>query len=294
MYRVSLVNTSESPCPWSHREACMEFLQGFTAFGYSVSEAKTLEDCRAANILLLSNHGINWEWLGKLAAENPDTIYILWCYHDVIDKLPFRRWILTGEQYFEPPTLPTHSHLPVIYARHKDRYVPLRLRANMDPANIGVPGSRDETPRYLGCFMGSPYKAEWVCRRPGVFYHSIYDGGFLHSQARDAIHRQSLFAFGFHNDANIANNHVTQRVFEGLVNGCVVLSDNPAAAKMTGGVVEHVTTLQELEARMNHYLAHPEEVEKKREAGYVWSRAFGTNRYAALKFLECADTHGWL
>jgi hypothetical protein len=86
----------------------------------------------------------------------------------------------------------------------------------------------------------------------------------------------------------VANNHVTQRVFEGLAYGCVVLSDNPAAAKLTGGIVEYVGSRDALLERIGYFLANPAAMAAKRAQGYEWVREKGTNRAATAAFLQKA------
>lgn len=284
MPSIALVNTSECPCPGTHGAACREFLAGWD--GFAISEARILEECVGKDWLLLSNHRIDWPFLDALATQNPNTIFVLWCYHDVIDRIPFKRWILCGEQYVDPPRLAGHASA---YAKMVaiPNYHPLLLRANEAPDCVGT-YERPEKPRYLGYFAGSGYKRDWVQGLPDVFYHDVGSGGLLSYQQRREVALQSLFAFGFHSPENVANNHVTQRVFEGLAYGCVVLSDNPAAAKLTGGIVEYVGNREELVERMATFIWNSEAVAAKRLAGYEWVKKWGTNRAAAAAFQTLA------
>jgi spore maturation protein CgeB len=103
---------------------------------------------------------------------------------------------------------------------------------------------------------------------------------------RRKVYLSSKIAFGFHHDNNILNSHVTQRVFEALCYGCVVLSDNSAATDITDGIVVYVKDKRDFIEKYIYYLSNPEECEKKRIAGYEWAKKFGTNRYAAKLFLD--------
>jgi hypothetical protein len=237
--------------------------------------------------LLLSNHRIDWAFLDALASQNPNTIFILWCYHPYLDRIPFRKWILTGEQYVDPPTLPGNiaAHQNALQISN---YHPLWLRANEYPAKVGT-YARPENPRYMGYFAGSGYKRDWVQGLPDIVYHDVCASGLLSCDQRRDLALQSLFAFGFHSPENVANNHVTQRVFEGMAYGCVVLSDNPAAAKLTGGIVEYVGSREELIDCMAQFVWNPAAVETKRQAGYEWVRKWGTNRAAAKAFQDKAN-----
>ena len=289
---ATLVNTTESPCPGTHGAACMEFLEGFTSHGYTIRQAHNLSDCTDSRILLLSNHNIDWDFLHRLNMLCPDALFILWFFHPHIMHLPFKYWILTGEHYYEPPTLQTHLPAHQI-ASSIPNFVPLQLRVNEAPERIGT-YVRPANPKYLGCFMGSPYKAAWVQDIPNIYYHNINERGLLTSDQRRAVYLDSVFGFGFHSNENVANNHVTQRVFEALAYGCVVLSDNPAAVKMTDGIVEYVGSPADVKQKIEWFLARPDKIAEKQAAGYVWSMERGTNRYAASLFLlRALELWGW-
>ncbi len=281
MYSIALVNTPESPCPGTHNAACMEFLEGWRDFGYAVSEARSLDDIFGKSVLLLSNHNIDWNYLQRMNELNPDAVYILWFYFDHIHKIPFRKYILTSEHYVHPPTLPVYLPWYAI-ASSVNNYVPLMLRANESPTAIGA---YEKQPVWNGCFMGSGYKRDWVAGLPNIFYHDVCNGLLSYNERR-AIHATSHIAFGFHSDPNIANNHVTQRVFEGLAAGCVVISDNPAAEDLTGGIVVYAKNKSEFLRLYEYYLGNADAREEKKLQGYEWARACGTNRYSALQFIN--------
>lgn len=284
MPSIALVNTAECPCPWTHGAACREFLEGWD--GYELSEAKTLSECANKDWLLLSNHKLDWDFLDALAIQNPDTIFLLWCYHDHLSRIPFKRWILTGEQYVDPPTLSGHvaAHAKALQILN---YHPLWLRANEDPIHVGN-YTRPMKSRHLAYFAGSGYKRDWIREIPDILYHDVHASGLLTSEERKELALNSMFALGFHSPENIANNHVTQRVFEGMAYGCIVLSDNPAAVKLTGGIVEYVGSRGELIEKMAYFAWNPEKMAAKRKAGYEWVRDWGTNRAAAKAFQEKA------
>lgn len=280
--KVALVNTLECPCLGTHYPACLEFLDGFIDFGYEVITCNTLDFCRDVDILLLSSHKINVPFLNSLNAINPNAIYILWYYHDVLSQIPFRKYILTGEYFYKEPRLESHKHYHQI-AISIPNFVPLMLRANDPPSKIGT---YEKIYELNGCFMGTPYKPDWVKGLPNILYHNIHSGGCLSYDERRKIHLKSRIAFGFSNDSNIANYHPTQRIFEGLAYGCVVISDNEAARDLTGGIVEYAANKTEFLEKYHYFLSHPEDCEKKAQAGYEWAKKYGTNRYAASLFLD--------
>jgi hypothetical protein len=281
MPAAALVHTNECPCLHTHYPACMEFLNGFTEFGYNVTCATSLHDCKDKDILMLSSHIVNIQFLHRLNEINPDAVYILWYYHAVIDQIPFKKYIITGEYFHYTPRMDSHIQFDTINKSIRN-YVPLMLRADDSPASIGV---YTKTYELDGCFMGTAYKPDWVAELPNIVYHDI-SHGFLSYDERRTIHLKSKIAFGFSSDSNILNYHPTQRIFEGLAYGCVVLSDNEAARDLTGGIVEYVSSKEEFLSKYNYYLSHPEECKKKELEGYAWAKQYGTNRHSARLFLD--------
>jgi len=278
---ISLLNSPECPCPGTHYAACMEFIEGFTEFGFAMKESNSIEDCKGVNIILLSNHIINIDYLKRLNAVNPNAVYILWYYHSVYNEIPFKYFILTGEHFIHPPKIPTHilrNQLNVSV----NNFVPLYLRANESPNKVGL---YQRGAIYNACFMGSGYKYDWSTVCSNVLYHDISRGLLNYKDRRD-IYLNSRIAFGFHSDDNILNSHVTQRVFEGLTYGCVVISDNMAASDYTDGIVEYAASKSELKEKVSYILNDPEIIILKQEKGYEWAKKFGTNRFSAKAFLD--------
>ena len=282
MKKVAVVNIPECPTLATHYPACMEFIEGFTSFGYTTSSVTTLQECSDKDILVLSDHRINIPFLHEINKCNPNAVYILWCYHRILDKIPFKKYILTGEYFHRTPRMAGHIQFDIIN-KQCGRFVPLMLLANEDPEKIGTYEKKLELD---GCFMGTPYKQHWVSNLPNILYHNINISGLLSYNDRRKNHLRSKIAFGFTSDANILNYHPTQRIFEGLAYGCVVISDNEAARDMTDGIVEYAATEEEFINKYNYFLTHPEACKEKEIAGYEWSKCFGTNRYTAKLFLN--------
>jgi hypothetical protein len=281
MKHFAFINAEGCQCLWTFYAVCKEFMNGFVDFGYSVSEAKTLEDCKNKDILLLSNQNINTEFLIKLNKINPNATYILWFYHSLIDKIPFKKYILTSEYFYKTPRTETHR---IVHEINKSipNFVPLMLRSNEDPLKIGT---FEKTYELNGCFMGCAYKRDWIEGLDNILYHDIANG-LLSYEERKKIYLKSKIAFGFSSDDNILNYHPSQRIFEGLTYGCVVISDNEAARDLTGGIVVYAVSKEDFLAKYYFYLTHPNECKKKEQQALEWAKKYGTNRYAASLFID--------
>lgn len=163
---------------------------------------------------------------------------------------------------------------------------PLLLRANEAPAQIGT------YPRsavvYDYCFMGGRM-CEWLvpCHRFQGVYHGVHDTEeYMNYEQRRQIYLSSTFALGFQTDDNLRNGHVSQRIFEAMAYGCVVLSHSVHASIQTDGIVEYVEPDREKYAeRMDFFLQNPHYIEKKQQRGYEFVRKFGTNDYAVSLLL---------
>ena len=125
-----------------------------------------------------------------------------------------------------------------------------------------------------------------IWSRPSLVYHVFNPDLFLNSSQRREIYLKSIIAPGFQSTENVYNHHVSQRIYEGLAYGCVVISEHPDANKMTNGIVEYVANKEEFHSKVKYFLARPDECEKKRIAGYEWIKKNGTNRSVAMNFIE--------
>lgn len=283
MRRIALLNSPELPHLGTHLAACSEFINGFIPFDFHAYIANQMNEIVDADIILLSSHGpVTKDKLDNLNAINPNAVYILWYFHKFIDIIPFKKWILTGEHFVYPPQL--ESHIPL----HKinisiPNYCSLMLRVNEDPDKIGT---YSKIIKYNGCFMGTTYMPDWVEGLDNIVYYSVENNKLLSDLERKEIYLQSKIGFGFQHPDNIKNHHITQRIFEAMAYGCVVLTPTKAAEDITNGIVVYVSDKADFLNKYNYYLSHPEECEKKIIAGYEWCKKYGTNRYSAQLFLD--------
>jgi spore maturation protein CgeB len=100
-----------------------------------------------------------------------------------------------------------------------------------------------------------------------------------------------MFALGFQSKANADDHHVSQRIYEGLAYGCVVLSNSEAARDQTDGIVEFVSSQREIEDKIDYYLKNKEEYSAKQAAGYHFIKTRGgTNHAMAQSFIDAINT----
>lgn len=285
MKNYYLMNSPELPTPGTHYYTTSKFSNGFKHHGYTVTEAKTLDSITDNAIVLLSNHGIScnkelaFRSLRYLAEKFPNTVFICWFYHQYYDEIPFKKFILTGEHFHKKPVLAEHIFFWDLQNRINN-YVPLTFSSSLYPEHVG---NLPRNEKINGCFIGTSYKPEWVNGLENIVYVS---GNQLPEQERIQTFLSSKIGFGFHADANVANNVVVERVFEGLAFGCVVISDSPVAAELTENIVQIANTKEEFLNIYNRLLNDDKERQDLQQRGYDWIKRKGLYVHIAKNFLD--------
>ncbi len=210
----------------------------------------------------------------RLAALCPTTVFIGWYW--MADEVPFQRFLRTGEHYLfrSATTLEKQRYML------RPDFLPFLLRASDPPHRIGQPRPPQERDY---CFMGGGYKRDWLpCDSMGWtgFYHQVIDRNYLDYETRRRVYLTSRYALAFQSDENIRTGHLSQRIFEGLAYGCIVFCENPLATAVTHGAVIHVTSKEDLWAKMAEWYVDEEKRRVQQEKGYEWTRRYGTNRTA--------------
>lgn len=218
------------------------------------------------------------ELIGRLC---PESVFILWYWLDTSFK-PFSRIIYTGEYNLKVPTNPSLRDRHLTYMSNA-AFAPLKLRANEHPSLIGQ-YKRNVERDY--CYMGAAYKRDWI---PPQFQGIYHVGGwheYLSYAERRNIYLSSTFALGFQSEDNIDSGHLSQRLFEGLAYGCIVLCENQLASEFTDGIIVHITSKEDLAEKMMFFKANPQEMTLRQEKGYDWVRKFGTNRVSVQTYTD--------
>jgi len=223
---------------------------------------------------------------GRLLSEiSKQAFYIGWYWHKQdTSMLPF--FLHVYENVLAGATLLPDKVEMKQFMDSIPNSCPLLLRANEAPERIGAyPRS---TVIYDYCFMGGRM-CEWLvpCHRFKGVYHGVHNTEeYINYEQRRHFYLSSTFALGFQTDDNIRNGHVSQRIFEAMAYGCVVLSHSIHASIQTDGIVEYVEPDREKYAeRMDFFLQNPHYIEKKQQRGYEFVRKFGTNDYAIYLLL---------
>jgi hypothetical protein len=242
--------------------------------GCEYTLVSSMDQLRDGGIAFLDDAGGNYvhfkDTYDEIARRCPRTVFVCWYWHDSNFR-PFSKMIYTGEYWLRvsPEDYPRLDY----FMKHD--YVPLKLRASDHPRKIGT-YPRNVVRDY--CYMGGGYRMEWIPHEYSGIYHRVIWDNYVPYAMRREIYLSSMFALGFQADANIQSGHISQRIFEGLAYGCVVLCENPMVSFYTDGIVVYIKSKEDLLEKMKYYKEHPEEVERKQRLGYAWVKKHGTNR----------------
>lgn len=261
------------------RELCTAFEEDDACIVTCITSINELRD---GGIAFLDDAGGNYihyrSTYDQIAKRCPSTIFICWYWLDKSFR-PFSRMLYTGEYVMN---VSPDNKEQIDYFMCKE-FIPLKLRASEDPNKVGT-YPRVVTRDY--CYMGGGYRMDWVPQEyTGIYHRVIYDNYLPYSSRRD-IYLSSMFAFGFQSDVNIKGGHLSQRLFEGLAYGCIVLCENPMASQYTDGMIIYISSKEDLVEKIKYYKSHPEEVERLQRRGYEWVKKHGTNRVTTTLIKE--------
>jgi spore maturation protein CgeB len=213
-----------------------------------------------------------------LATISKNAVYIGWYWHNHdVSMLPY---FLHVYENVLSNTLLADKAVMKKFMDSIPNSCPLLLRANEAIEKIGT-YPRQEV--YDFCFMGGRMCEDLVpSHKFKGFYLGVHDTKeYMPYDERRKIYLSSTFALGFQTDDNIKNGHVSQRIFEAMAYGCVVLSNSIHASIQTDGIVEYVDPDKEKFAeRMEFFLQNPQYIRIKQQRGYEFVCQYGTNHYS--------------
>ena len=241
MFRVYLVNTPDYPTPGTHFFTISKFVNGFKQNGYyteTIASFDSIEDSKW-NVFVMADHHQSIDKLNLLADKYHESVFILWFHHKWFDQIKLNKFIITGEHFHSKPQLSDHVKCWDLQQKI-DNYEPLTFAAKIHPDEVTM--SDRLADKYDCCFIGNSYYTRQLQTIPNSFVYDYnqHNGKFLDEQERIDVYKSSILSAGFHHMNNVANNVVVERVFEALSYGCIVVTDSPAAEKLTGGIVKKV------------------------------------------------------
>lgn len=300
---ICLVNTPELSTQTTHMLTSSKFCRGWENLGFKKVEITSFEQLKdipddELTVFLISNQSLEGNYdINRLKPFSRFTkaTKLLWHFHTYLrlgNEVPFNNWILTGEHYRRPVQSEEHKKSYAFQQTLKN-YHPLTFSCYLSPEEVGT-YPRDNV-KYDSFFCGHEYQKVWLDKLKAKG-NSLINTNPMTMAEQDRINGflSSHTSLGFHSTNNILNSCLVERVYEGMGFGTVVLSDNPVAPDATDGVVEYISSFEELEDKIDFYKTHAEFAEKKREKGYHFIRNQGTYLHVATGFIEKMTELGYV
>ena len=280
---IIILDCYEIRCPKVLLFVFIELCDAFKFYGYTVKIINSIDELHNNSIVFMGDTFYN-ECPGKiLNMIAPEAIYIGWYWQEQ-DTSMLKYFIYTYENmlniYYNVNRIKCFTFLKSV-----KNNVPLLLRANDNPEMIG---KYEKNKIYDYCYIGWQYCPELV---PSDKFNGIYHGvlnhnEFLKYEDRKNIYLSSIFALGFQSNDNIGFKHVSQRIFEGMAYGCIVLTNSMPACEQTDNIAIYIDSKNDLENKMIYYLQNPDEIKKKQLEGYEFVKKYGTNHLSIQQFIN--------
>jgi hypothetical protein len=277
MRDIMILNSKEIECSLVLIYVFTELCDAYTRLGHKVSIITDINDITNNSIVFMGNIFNVKNPVELLYNVAPLAIYIGWYWQKKNVSL-LKYFIHIYENILaKKPTL--NKILKLNFMKINKNTCPLLLRANDEVDKIGT-YIRNEIRDY--CYMGYQYCLSLVPsdKFTGI-YHGVTDHKLFYTyNKRKEIYLSSTFALGFQSEENIINGHVSQRIYEGLAYGCIVLSNSIWACRETENIVVYISSKKDLEEKMIYYKNNRDKIKEKQKKGYEFIKRVGTNNYA--------------
>ena len=282
MRDILILDCKEIGCPEILMFVFVELCKAFEEKGRCVKIIHNLNKLTNNSIVFMGDVFRSTSIPELLNKWAPDAIYIGWYWHKQ-NTCSLKYFIHTYENMLLPDKR-------VVYLKSLTINCPLLLRASEKPDNVGL---EIKQICYDYCYIGYNYLSNWV---PGKNFKGVYIGTnehklYLPYNKRKEIYLKSIFALGFQSEENIKNAHVSQRIFEGLAYGCIVLTNSLPACEQTNNIAIYVKSKNEIEDIITVFKENPSMITQKQIAGYEFIKRYGTNHNAIQLFTECIKSH---
>jgi hypothetical protein len=286
---IVILDCHEISCPTVLMFIFKDLCGYFERRNIVVKIAKNLSELHDNSVVFMGNMFHVDNPVEVLKKQAPKSLYIGWYWRNM-DVSQLEHFIHIYEDvrniYYDQHRIKEFVYLTTIV-----NSVPLLLRANEDPKLVG---RYERNVERDFCYMGWCHHSllELIPRNEytgfchGVIYHHEY---FDYDKRRE-IYLSSTFALGIQSQEAVAGKVVTQRIYEALAYGCVVLTNSQGACEQTDNIVVYVSSREEVEKTMSYYKENPNLILEKQRQGYELIKKCGTNELSMQKIKDKCET----
>jgi hypothetical protein len=277
-----------------------KFAKGFEQNGYEIIEILNDDDVdkienNKGNIIILSNFmdfDNKWNELVNFGNKFNNLFYILWCWHNIPNP-PFKYWVYTFQEYKIEPNIIKFKNEYSLFKELElqKKFIPYRFSSYIDP-NSNFREINNIEKIYDVVYIGSSYEVDKLnLIRENKKYKSyiyIYNGGpnSITGKEFEDIYRKSKICLGFMAEENNEKNTITERIWEALSFGCLVITNSKAAEIVTNETVIYYKNIDDMFFKLNYYLENEKEREKKIIEGYNIFTSYGNYKSNSKEFID--------
>jgi len=298
MKKIVLINTPNLPCPGSHYLHTRKFLDGFKHYEYEYAEVNDIQQIEqypnsSDIIFYVSNHGSDRNEI-EILSKFTNSTFVLWFWHNELSMIKgkLNKWILTGEHFRRRPLAASHTGYYDLQLT-LDNYVPLTFAANIHPDDL----QENDNQKLHDCFyVGHFYNLNWRGPIMEKFPNSFlrYTPPFISEEERVSAFSSSFASLGFQHPTNKHNFVITERIFEAMMYGCLVLVDSEFITSEIPEVAIYVESPDDIIRSITYYKQHPDEARVRIKNGYDYLRKCGTYYHTCGNFINKMENLGYI
>lgn len=298
MKKFYILNTSFFPNQGTHIISNRKLSKGFEQNGYEIIEIEdsnlSMVENQKGNIIILSNYmdfNKNMKQIIEFSKKYDKIYYILWCWFDV-QFIPFQYWVHTFQEYkYEPENIIYKNlYFRIQELTEQKKFIPYRFSSYIDPlSNFKEKNvvKKEIDVLYIGTYYELDTLSVIRKQKFNHFIHLSHAGNnAITGNLFEEYYRKSKIVLGLMCPLNNESHTVTERVWEALSFGSLVLTNSKTAEKMTDGVVVYYEDIDDLLEKITFYLENEEERLKKIEKGYDIFMSERNYKKNAKEFIE--------
>ena len=234
MKKAILINTQILPAPGTAYLFATKFLKCFEWFDYEFMEINNMNEIRkledvSGTIVFMFDHGyknVNYKQEIDILSELKNVTFICWGCEEKYVKNKLNNVILTGAKLYKKP--PINGAIKAWDLQlNCDNFVALAHGANVHPEHLEI---KTDFSKYIyDCnFVGYTYNTDWlqyIQQHLNTFIRSTGGSNYCIGEERINSYKNSLCSLGWQADLNKQNFVISERIFEAMAYGCLVITD---------------------------------------------------------------------
>jgi spore maturation protein CgeB len=298
MKKAILINTKLIPCGGTHYLHTKKFLKCFEWFDYKFEEINethqldNIEDTEGT-IIYLANFGWgneNYKQEIDILSKLKNVTFIFWLtIPEYCDNLLNNKILMLIKFYEKPPETYPHAVKEYEIQQNDPRCVTLYFGANVKPEDVEI---KTDLENYVfDCnYVGDNYNESWTpyiqSNLKTFIRYTTRSGSFIPEEVRIDSFKKSLCSLGWQHEINKDCFLITERIFEALSYGCLLITDSKHIEREIEGGCVYVESKEDCVEKIRYYKNNIDEAREIINKGYEYIKQKGSYYYSCKLFLD--------